>query len=164
MPREGEGHSQSSVWSVPLAWARVYSVLFFLIGAFGVGRLVWLEVAEGGSPTEVVFDVVVGAGKVGIGAASLGVILVIGGDLIMVLSTWVSQRQRAKGREEGREEGLEEGREEGLEEGREEGLEEGREEAHTLWEAWNRRRLEAEAKDEPFDEPPPQPTNGRSTT
>ena len=148
MPREGEGHSQSSVWSVPLAWARVYSVLFFLIGAFGVGRLVWLEVAEGGSPTEVVFDVVVGAGKVGIGAASLGVILVIGGDLIMVLSTWVSQRQRAKGREEGREEGLEEGREE----------------AHTLWEAWNRRRLEAEAKDEPFDEPPPQPTNGRSTT
>lgn len=131
-----------------MAWARVYSVLFFLIGAFGVGRLVWLEVAEGGSPTEVVFDVVVGAGKVGIGAASLGVILVIGGDLIMVLSTWVSQRQRAKGREEGREEGLEEGREE----------------AHTLWEAWNRRRLEAEAKDEPFDEPPPQPTNGRSTT
>ena len=24
-----------------------------------------------------------------------------------------------------------------------------------LWEAWNRRRLEAEARNEPFDEPPP---------
>ncbi len=41
------------------------------------------------------------------------------------------------------------------EEGREKGLEEGREENQRLWAAWNRRRLEAERSDQPFDEPPP---------
>ena len=32
---------------------------------------------------------------------------------------------------------------------------EGREEANRLWAEWNRRREDAEAKGEPFDEPPP---------
>ena len=40
-------------------------------------------------------------------------------------------------------------------EGSEEGRQEGREEAHQAWEAWNERRLQAEANDEPFNEPPP---------
>ena len=41
------------------------------------------------------------------------------------------------------------------EEGREEGKAIGEERANQRWEAWNRRRLEAEAKGEPFDEPLP---------
>lgn len=36
-----------------------------------------------------------------------------------------------------------------------EGRQEGREEANQEWEAWNERRLQAEADGEPFDEPPP---------
>lgn len=39
--------------------------------------------------------------------------------------------------------------------GKTEGLEEGREEKHNEWEAWNERRLEAEARGETFNEPPP---------
>ena len=53
------------------------------------------------------------------------------------------ERQRERLREEGREQGLEEGREEG------------REALASEIEAWNRRRLEAERRGEPFDEPPP---------
>jgi hypothetical protein len=36
-----------------------------------------------------------------------------------------------------------------------EGRQEGSKEAHQAWEAWNERRLQAEANDEPFNEPPP---------
>jgi hypothetical protein len=36
-----------------------------------------------------------------------------------------------------------------------EGRAEGRTEVQEIWEAWNRRRMDAEAKEESFDEPPP---------
>ena len=47
-------------------------------------------------------------------------------------------------------------------EGRAEGREEGRVEAYAEWVAWNGRRIEAEAKGEPFTEPPPSARNGSS--
>ena len=53
------------------------------------------------------------------------------------------------------EEGLERGREQRRAEGRAAGVAEGMEEADRAWRAWNARRLEAEAADRPFTEPPP---------
>ena len=50
---------------------------------------------------------------------------------------------------------LEQGMEKGMEEGMEKGMEKGIAEAYRRWEAWNARRMAAEAKGEPFDEPPP---------
>ena len=44
-----------------------------------------------------------------------------------------------------------------IEQSRAEALAEGRTENHQLWEAWNNRRIEAEKKKIPFDEPPPLP-------
>ena len=41
------------------------------------------------------------------------------------------------------------------ERGRAQGEKQGAEQERQRWEAWNRRRLEAEAKGEPFNEPPP---------
>ena len=38
---------------------------------------------------------------------------------------------------------------------REEGLEEGKADERQAWVDWNTRRLDAEARGEPFDEPPP---------
>ena len=58
-------------------------------------------------------------------------------------------------RAEGRVEGRVEGRAEGRVEGRVEGRIEGRAEAHSIWREWNRRRREAEARGEAFDEPEP---------
>ena len=49
-------------------------------------------------------------------------------------------------------------RAEGVEEGRAEGIEQGIAEAYRQWQEWNTRRMEAEAKGEPFDEPPPTPS------
>ena len=40
---------------------------------------------------------------------------------------------------------------------RQEGRQEGRQEVQAAWEAWNHRRLEAEAQGRPFDEPLPSP-------
>ena len=45
--------------------------------------------------------------------------------------------------------------EQGREEGREEGLEKGRGEVQHLWLEWYQRRLQAEARSEPCNEPPP---------
>ena len=42
-----------------------------------------------------------------------------------------------------------------MEEVRREGREKGREEEREKWMAWDLRRREAQARNEPFDEPPP---------
>ena len=47
-------------------------------------------------------------------------------------------------------------------EGHEEGREEGRAERDAEWDAWNQRRMGAEANGEPFTEPPPSQRNGSS--
>ena len=44
---------------------------------------------------------------------------------------------------------------EGEAKGEARGRAEGQAENQTVWEAWNQRRLDAEAQDIPFDEPPP---------
>ena len=51
--------------------------------------------------------------------------------------------------------GLQEGRAEGRGEGLDEGLRAGRREMLQRWEDWNRRRMQAEARGERFEEPPP---------
>ena len=59
---------------------------------------------------------------------------------------------------------LEQGKAEGKTEGRAEGIEQGIAAAYRQWQAWNARRIEAEEKGEPFDEPPPTPPqNGELT-
>ena len=63
------------------------------------------------------------------------------------LVTPVIQAHEARGREVGRVEG----KVEGLVEGRAEGQAAER----ARWVDWNRRRMEAAAKGQPFDEPPP---------
>ncbi len=61
---------------------------------------------------------------------------------------------------------MEKKRQEGRERGREEGREEGRQvataERDAVWDAWNQRRMEAEANGEAFTEPTPSARNGSS--
>ncbi len=51
-----------------------------------------------------------------------------------------------------------------MEEGRREGRQEGRQEERELWEAWNKRREEALANNQSFDEPPPSRREENSTS
>ena len=46
-------------------------------------------------------------------------------------------------------------REQGREQGREQVREQGRKEMAARWREWNQRRLDAQARDEDFGEPPP---------
>ena len=46
-------------------------------------------------------------------------------------------------------------REQGREQVREQGREQGRKEMAARWREWNQRRLDAQARDEDFNEPPP---------
>ena len=66
----------------------------------------------------------------------------------MTLTRWlrekVEEEQRARDRAEGRSEGLVEGRTEGISE------------ANQKWAHWYRRLKEAQEKNEPFHEPPPE--------
>ena len=50
---------------------------------------------------------------------------------------------------------LQKAKEQGIEQGIEQGMEQGRAEAYQAIDAWNERRLAAEAKGIPFNEPPP---------
>ena len=68
----------------------------------------------------------------------------------------------AKGKAEGKAEGIAEGKAEGIAEGiaegKAEGIAEGIVKRDREWTAWNKRRLDAAAKGQPFDEPPPSNT------
>ena len=138
--------------------------------------IAWSEASSGNHPGVVETSIAVGT-KAGAGVPLIfiySVIIVsigsfIKGGGIMVMARAVEsylrgkiERQRERLREEGREQGIELGREEGREQGIELGLEKGREEGRQELESlaaevadWNRRRLEAEERGEPFDEPPP---------
>ena len=63
---------------------------------------------------------------------------------------WIA-KSRKEDREKAHAAGLAEGRAEGQVEGHATGLAK----MQKLWLGWNRRRLEHEARGEPFDEPPP---------
>ncbi len=101
---------------------------------------------------ETIISVGLTMGQITVAITAITFIIIEGG---AVLADRYLKRQYEKGRADGREEGLEEGREEGLEEGLEEGREEGIRTASEAWEAWNNRRMEAEARGEPFTEAPP---------
>ena len=70
------------------------------------------------------------------------------------------EKARAEGIAEGVEKGIAEGVEKGIAEGVEKGIAEGKAELYQEIMSWNARRLEAEAKGLPFDEPIP----GNGTT
>ena len=74
----------------------------------------------------------------------------------MVLGEWIRQRRRQKA--------LEEGKAIGLKEGLKQGINQGQGETQAQWEAWNRRRQEADSRREPFDEPPPSLNSHNGTT
>ena len=52
----------------------------------------------------------------------------------------------------------------GVEQGIEQGIEQGMAAAYRQWQGWNARRIEAEAKGEPFNEPPPTPPENGALT
>ena len=77
----------------------------------------------------------------------------------MVLLRNSRERLITQARNRAKAEGKAEGIAEGIAKGKSEGESIGANKAHAKWREWNARRVDAEHKGEPFDEPPPMPDN-----
>ena len=144
---------RESIWSISPRWKTAYFLLFSVQSLVGAGLLSWYEIAQRteDSAVETVLAVISGMAEVGVAAAVVTVVTTEVTQNVMVTGEYLRQKLVEPLKERQREEGRKEGREEGLAEG----LEKGREAERAAWDAWNRRRMDAESKGEPFDEPPP---------
>ena len=145
---------RESIWSVPLEYRVFYFSLFVIQSLIGIGYVVWHEVwiNDGDSlhatiATIILMDVAVIAHSAGIG--------VIVSEMKMVIAQYLEQRYYGPKRRKALAEAEAKGREEGVKQGLEQGVAQGRAETAAKFREWNERRLEADAKGEPFDEPPP---------
>ncbi len=144
------------MWSILEQVRHWYFGLFITQTLAGNGFVVWYNIVwkVDDDPFETVMAMIVGMSVVGLTSAINAFNLVEVGAYVMVTVGWLRNKV-----EKQREELHRKWREEGIEEGIEEGLATGREEANAAWEAWYQRRLDAEANNQSFDEPPPsQPT------
>ena len=149
--------ARQSMWSVNPAFVPLYFALFTLGVIVGTAFIVWYEVGHvtSDSAPDTMVGIIQGVGWVGLASAIGTITLIETLEYAMVMANWFRQNYLEPLKERQRNEGLELG----LKEGREQGLEQGREEALTQVKAeireWDRRRREAEARGERFDDPPP---------
>ena len=144
-PRKGPSQptqeDRDSIWSIPLARRALYFGLFILYAMAGIGFLIWYEVFENKADTwqQTILSITQGIGVTTVGAAGLALLTIEGPRTFMVVADYITQRWLNPLKERLREEGRAQG------------------DARTqaTWEAWNERRVAAEASGEPFDEPPP---------
>ena len=144
---------RESVWSVARRWVPWFLLLLCVMTVAWTGFVFWVEATQFAHPTR--SRMVIAAVNKGAPASPLiflfAIVAVSVADslegMVVVTKRYLDSKLvepiRKKLREEGREEGVSEERK--------------------RWEAWNRRRLEAEARGEPFDEPTPKPehSNGK---
>ena len=145
---------RESIWSVPIEYRVLYFSLFIIQSLTGMSYVVWHEVwmNDGDSfhstiTAIILMDVAVIAHSAGIG--------VIVSEMKMVIAQYLEQRYYGPKRRKALAEAEAKGVKRGLDMGREEGVKQGVEQANAKFREWNARRLEADAKGEPFDEPPP---------
>ena len=143
--REDRGSERESFWSIPSGW-RVAYVLTFAVKMIVYTVLVArYEIASDGhsTTTEIIIAVAERDSVVTPGFVASTAILMEGVGYIMITYNYLYNKF-VKSVIEGHKA-----------EGRAEGRAEGKAEVNTRWADWNSRRLEAESKDVPFDEPPP---------
>ena len=128
---------RDSIWSIPLARRALYFGLFTGYALAGIGFLLWYEifVYAADTPPETALSIIQGVGVTTVGAAGLALLTIEGPRTLMVVADYITQRWLNPLKRRLREEG--------------------RAESQAAWEAWNARRMAAEASGESFDEPPP---------
>ena len=142
--RQNERPPRESIWTVAAGWAGLYFAVFSTLNIMNAARVIWFETTQsshaGWSPLiDAALDGI-GRGVPGnvglaIAIADIGrVTMVLGG----LLEQWINNRRERQMAE---------------------AISEAVTETNALWRAWNERRLDALAKGEPFDEPPPDVSN-----
>ena len=135
---------RQSIWSVASGWLPAYFALFNALGLLGVGVVIVCNVLWVSHPTvhDMIWAIITGIVVVGAASATASILAVETGKNIMIVGTYLEEmlkKRRARQLAEVRAEGVDEGRADLAAEIRE----------------WNARRLAAQSKGEPFDEPPP---------
>ncbi len=135
--REGD---RQPIWSVAAGWLPAYFALFNALGllgaAFAIARnILWVAHS---SVHDMIWAIIVDMVVVGAASATISILTVETGKNAMIVGTYLEdmiKKRRARQMAEAVERGVAEN--------------------DAKWRAWNDRRLDAEAKGEPFDEPPP---------
>ena len=151
------------------SWVRISSIMVFALSfVIGMALVSWYEIGEvqDDSALATTIAIIVKGQAVSVLSTALGGVIE-GSAYIVVIATYIVQKNReeghAEGLAEGLEQGIERGRTEGLTEGLEQGIERGRTEgiaeayadANAKNAAYFRRMKEALERGEDFDEPPP---------
>ena len=163
------------------SWVRISSIMVFALSfVIGMALVSWYEIGEvqHDSALATTIAIIVKGQAVSVLFTALGGVIE-GSAYIVVIATYIVQKNREEGHAEGLAEGLKQGRTEGLEQGikqghteglehglelgRTEGIERGRTEgiaeayadANAKNSAYFRRMKEALERGEDFDEPPP---------
>lgn len=135
---------RESIWSVSAQWKAIYFPLFTALTILGAGYITWhglthrppgdihdaiVAIIQRLAPT-----IVVSAGA-SVVATELGRYTAMLSDVLREKTDkWIARKRK---------------------EGMDKARAEGEEKMMDLWQGWNRRRMEHEAKGEPFNEPPP---------
>ena len=140
--------ARDPVWTVPTMLRPYYFAQFSILGIIGIAFNTWYEITRvtDDNTADTIRDIGIGIAPVGVAAAVVSILTVETARFIMVVAEWLQEVLRKR-----RERQIAEARAEA----RAEAQAETGAEIHAAWAAWNRRRLDAEAKDEPFTEPPP---------
>jgi hypothetical protein len=160
-PRPQE--DRDSIWSVTRARRALYFGLFTLYAIAGLGFLIWYHVFERLTESwpETVLSITQGIGVNTVGAAGLALLTIELPRSIMVVGDYIEERwlnplkERRRREAEQRQEQARAEAEERVAKIRAEGRAEGEAQNQAAWEAWNERRIEAEAGGGTFEEPPP---------
>ena len=155
-PEQKQQQHRESIWSVPMGWRITYFALFTLFS--NVGLVMMLATLEMPSDlagwSQLVIGIIKDMAFIGAGSAIIAIMITENARYTMILAEWmlrevIEPRRRRQ---------IERWRQEGIEEGRQEGIEKGIDQGDMEWETWISRKMQAESKGEPFDEPMPSQT------
>ena len=135
------------------SWVRISSIMVFALSfVIGMALVSWYEIGEVQHDTALAttIAIIVKGQAVSVLSTALGGVIE-GSAYIVVIATYIVQKNREEGHAEGRAEGLAEG----LQRGRSEGIAEAYADANAKNAAYFRRMKEALERGEDFDEPPP---------
>lgn len=132
---------RESIWSVSERWRWLYFAFFLLLMSVSSAFIIWYEAfgaGAGGGVVQWVVDVIAGEASAAVASAGLSLCITEG----VMLSTLLGRK-------------LDERKARLINEGRRDGIEKGRVARDVEWDAWLERMMAAQAKGEPFAEPPP---------
>ena len=157
-----------SIWSISRNWGQIYYILFSAQTTIALCLISWHEifVRDKDTPTETLIAIGQASAPLILTIAAETLVIILAMEAIEMLAERYLKRRYEVGKEEGEEIGIVKGkavgRAEGRVEGRAEGIKEERKRAeerlrihNSRVDAWDERRMRAQAEGKPFDEPMP---------